>query len=108
MELLQLEHVQPAPHTVSVEQQAAAALVSQYFITSPGRLRAWLVYDAKSHGGLLFLIGSVRPNKRKLKRLKHLLDVAEVAPIAAFQNTLLTHGPEGLCWNGVRVTRAGH
>jgi hypothetical protein len=99
---------QHAANTLSVEQTAAAGLMAQYFITTPGRLRAWLVFDATTHGGLLFLVGPLRPHKRRLKRIAHLLGVAEVEPREELRAALSIHGPEGLRYDGVRVALAGH
>jgi hypothetical protein len=98
----------PTPRVASLAEQAATNLMDQYFITTRGRARAWLVFDRRTQGGLLFLVGSMRPHTRKLKRVAPLLGVAEVEPTREFYDTLCSHGPEGFICDGIRVTRAGH
>jgi hypothetical protein len=107
-ELIRLTHATRAARMGSIAQQAAAALVSEYFDRNPGQLRGWLVYNKKNYGGLLFLVGPLQPSKKRLTRVAHILGVAEVPPLQELRAALLTHGPEGLRFDGVRVTRAGH
>jgi hypothetical protein len=93
----------------SLAAHTAAALVNQCFKRDLGHsLKVWLIYDQRTHGGLLFLVGSVRPHKRKLRRMSHLFGVAEVPPCQELRAALSTHGPEALRFNGVCVALAGH
>lgn len=102
-------HTKPSASKFSLAQQSAAALVDQCFKRDLGHSpRLWLVYDARTHTGLLLALGQVRPRKKRWQGLSAILGVAEVTPTAQFLNAVAARGPEALRFTGVHVVLAGH